>query len=184
MLHCGRVEIPLPQSIRQKHLQTNLETISKCSTHCQATKCATSTRWAGRRRPKIIIYNNSSRQRLLRNKNTICEPFPRVKAKKKKKKEEEKYSHIENKWEEKSPNNFLRACKPLVAIIYRLSAKIFQLNHKDSISQAIYITETPYQASPIFTISHTNEQHSRTTNGYLCPENHVVSTPENVPYPN
>jgi len=73
---------------------------------------------------------------------------------------------------------------PLVAIIYRLSAKIFQLNHKDSISQAIYITETPYQASPIFTISHTNEQHSRTTNGYLCPENHVVSTPENVPYPN
>lgn len=30
------------------------------------------------------------------------------------------------------------ACMPFVAIIYRLSAKIFQLSHKDSISQAIY----------------------------------------------
>lgn len=28
---------------------------------------------------------------------------------------------------------------PFVAIIYRLSAKIFQLSHKDSISQAIYM---------------------------------------------
>lgn len=33
------------------------------------------------------------------------------------------------------------ACMPFVAIIYRLSAKIFQLSHKDSISQAIYIAE-------------------------------------------
>lgn len=40
---------------------------------------------------------------------------------------------------------------PFVAIIYRLSAKIFQLSHKDSISQAIYmaravlgVTQTPF----------------------------------------
>lgn len=90
----------------------------------------------------------------------------------------------------KIPNNFLpvcaSVCMPFVAIIYRLSAKIFQLNHKDSISQAIYITENPFFSRP--PSFRTNEQHALATDAHkqtlaltlviYAPKNHVVGAPE------